>query len=234
MPNPYWFLSSFVNALAAARNSSHVQSSLGGVDAVLPGAVGAPVDAVVGDDPREREDLALHRHRLPGDRGDVLPVLPVTDAGREILHGAHPLELADPVVPDLAAVGWVVGGDGRDELLPRLRLRHELDLHLEVLLRLVETLCERLDERRALGLGDTELEPHRLRPPRPAGTDEGLLPPREVGGRDDAGRGHRLEELPTGGGPAVVHRVPPFERWRGCNTVARRVSRPVGSVLSAG
>src|SRR2546430_1974126 len=88
--------------------------------------------------------------------------------------------------------------------------------------------------RSALGLGDTELEPHRLRPPRPAGTDEGLLPPREVGGRDDAGRGHRLEELPTGGGPAVVHRVPPFERWRGCNTVARRVSRPVGSVLSAG
>src|SRR2546426_9935395 len=82
MPNPYWFLSSFVNALAAARNSSHVQSSPGGVDAVLPGAVGAPVDAVVGDDPREREDLALHRHRLPGDRGDVLPVLPVTDAGR--------------------------------------------------------------------------------------------------------------------------------------------------------
>src|SRR5207244_3430560 len=109
-------------------------------------------------------------------------------------------------------VGWVVGGDGRDELLPRLRLRHELDLHLEVLLRLVETLGERLDERRALGLGDAELEPHRLGTPRPAGADEGLLPPREVGGRDDAGRGHRPEELPTGEGPAVVHRVPPSRR----------------------
>src|SRR2546430_11238147 len=47
--------------------------------------------------------------------------------------------------------------------------------------------------RSALGLGDTELEPHRLRPPRPAGTDEGLLPPREVGGRDDRSEEHTSE-----------------------------------------
>src|SRR5206468_8171648 len=119
-------------------------------------------------------------------------------------------------------------------LLPRLCLRHELDPDLEVLLRLVEALGERLDERRALGLGDAELEPHRLGTPRPAGADEGLLPPREVGGRDDAGCDQRLEELPAGEDPTVVHRLPPFERWRGCNMVARRVSRPVAGVLSPG
>src|SRR5207247_562408 len=86
----------------------------------------------------------LDGHRLPRQRQHVLVAAPVPHLRREVLDGVHAVELADPVVPDLRDVGRRAGGDGGDELLPRLRLWHELHLHLEVLLRLVEALGERL------------------------------------------------------------------------------------------
>jgi len=92
--------------------------------------------------------------------------------------------------------GRIAGGDRGDELLPRLGLRHELHLHLEVVLRLVEALDQGLHERVALGLGHAELKAHGRRAPRPPRPEQRLLPPREIGGRDGAGRGHGLEQLP--------------------------------------
>jgi len=112
----------------------------GCLDPVLLQPVRPVVDAVVGHHPGKRGDLVVDGDRLPGDGQHVLVMLPLLALGGEIFQRAHALELAHPVVPDLAAIGRIAGGDGGDELLPGLRLRHEFQLHLEILLRLVEAL----------------------------------------------------------------------------------------------
>ena len=178
---------------------------LGRLDPVLLQPVRAEVDTVIGDNPGQGGDLVVDGDGLPGDRQHVLVVLPLLALRGEILEGAHALELAHPVVPHLAAVGWTAGGDRGDELLPGLRLGHELHLDLEVLLRLVEALDERLHEGIALGLGHAELEADRSGPPRSARPDQGLLPPGEVRRREGTGGGHGLQDLSAREDAALVH-----------------------------
>src|SRR5262249_27707875 len=167
------------------------------------------VDRVVRDDPGERLDLVLDRHCLPGERQHVAVVLPILHLPGQILHGAHAVELTDPVVPHLTAVRRTASRDGRDQLLARLRLRYEFHLHFEVLLRLVEPLDERLHKCVALRLRHAELKAHGCCTPGPPGTHQRFFPPREVGGGDGSYRGHGFEQLPARQDPLIVHHLPP-------------------------
>jgi len=125
-------------------------------------------------------------------------VLPGLDALGDVLDRAHALELADPVVPHLAEIGRAAGADGADQLLARLRLRHVLNLHHEVLLGLVEALDQGIHERNACRLGNAPLEAHRLGPPGPARCDEGSVPPAKIGGGDDACSRKRMQQPAAG------------------------------------
>ena len=95
--------------------------------------------------------------------------------------------------------------------MPGLGLRHELHLHLEVILDLVESLHQGVDQRVALGLGYAELEADRRGTPGAARAEQRLLPPLELGGGDGAGGSHGLEQDTAGEDPMFVHRVPPID-----------------------
>src|SRR6202023_3641631 len=158
---------------------------------------------------RQRDDLIADRHGLPGGVLDILLVLPCLAAAREVLHCAHGLELTQPVVPYLADVGRAARADRADQLLARLRLRDELDLDLEILLRLVEALHQRGDEGDSCRLGHAELKAHRLRTPGLARRDERGLPPREIRCGDDARPDECMQNLAPGQQPPFMHFILP-------------------------
>ena len=142
------------------------------LEAELLQPVGAVVDPVERHGERKRDDLVVDGHGLPGRRRDVRVMLPGLRARGDVLDRAHAVELADPVVPDLAEIGRTAAGDRADQLLTRLRLRHVFDLHREILLRLIEALDQRIHQRDARRLGNAPLEAHRLGAPGLARADD--------------------------------------------------------------
>ena len=167
------------------------------LEAELFQAVGAVVNPVERHGERKRDDLVVDGHGLPGRRRDIRVVLPGLCARGDVFDRAHAVELADPVVPDLAEIGRTSAGDRADELLTRLRLRHVFDLHREILLRLIEALGQRVHQRDARRLGNAPLKAHRLGAPGLARANERSIPPGQIGCGDDARTGQCVQQLAT-------------------------------------
>ena len=124
-------------------------------------------------------------------------MLPGLCARGDVFHGAHAVELADPVVPDLAEIGRTSAGDRADEFLTRLRLRHVFHLHRKILLRLIEALDQRVHQRDAGRLGNAPLKAYRLGAPSLARGNQRIIPPSQIGRGDDARTGQGVQQLAT-------------------------------------
>src|SRR5579864_4712515 len=145
------------------------------------------------------------RDRLPSGGLHVGLMFPRFDARGQVLDSAHAVKLSDPVVPSLTEIGRTAGADRADQLLTRLRLGHVLDPDLEILLRLIEALDQRVHQRDARRLGNTPLEAHRRSAPGLSRRYEGGRPPAQISCSDHARRDELLEKPTARWRPAVAH-----------------------------
>src|SRR2546430_2763961 len=235
MPNPYWFLSSFVNALAVARNSSHVQSSLGGVmpyslarsarqwtpslvtthgnERILPRSV--TVCQAIGV-----TSLECFQSRTRGVRSSTAPI-----------PSNSPTQLSQT---------WQQSG-GLLAAMDVMSFCRACACGTNSTLT-SKSFCDWLkrwasDSTSAVRLGSGTLNwnrtgwaPHARRGPTRGSSHHARSAAATTPAAAIVRRSCRRERAQRSSIVCLLR----VERWRGCNTVARRVSRPRAGVLSAG
>src|SRR6185295_304337 len=111
-------------------------------------------------------------------------VLPGLRARGDVFDCAHAVELAHPIIPDLAEIWRASASDRADELLTCLCLRHVFDLYCKILLGLIEAFYQRVHQCNTRRLGNAPLKADWLGAPSLARGNERSIPPGQVGRSD--------------------------------------------------